>query len=128
MPSVCFESSFENAIGCASTPAGSRPSDEISDRRAELIQSSVDRPLERLVSLLLYVAQDNARHGRDSHVIADDIRCGVVADYLQLSIDDLAANLIVLQQADLIRATEAGVLELLDLCRLEHIANASLVH
>lgn len=91
-------------------------------RRDALVESGRDHPTERLASLLVFLSSDNAHNGRDASVIADDFRCGVVADLLHMSIDELAGCLLELQAAGLVQATDAGDLKLTDLSGLERVA------
>ena len=97
--------------------------DELASRRTELVEAGRHYPLERVASFLVFLAHDNGHCGRDASVIADDLRCGVVADLLHLSVDDLEGHLVSLQQLGLIRATETGALKLLDIGQLELLAD-----
>ena len=97
--------------------------DELAIRRTQLVEAGRHYPLERVASFLVFLARDNGHCGRDASIIAEDLRCGVVADLLHLSVDDLEAHLVSLQQIGLIRATETGALKLLDIVQLERLAD-----
>ena len=48
------------------------------------------KPLERIAALFVTLARCNAYEGRDPSVLTDSLSCGVVAGYLDMSLDDLA--------------------------------------
>ena len=66
----------------------------------------------------------NAYEGRDPAVIADSLTCGVVAGYLDVSVDELADSLKDLERRGLIEATPKG-LRLMNFDELEKLADAS---
>src|SRR5262245_9158911 len=67
-------------------------------RRIELVQEGRESPLKRVAALFAVLSNNNTYEGRDPHLIADSMRCGVVADYLNLSVDELAEVLVDLER------------------------------
>lgn len=55
-----------------------------SARRDLAVAQGLNRPMVRLASFLLFLSRDNARSGLDGTTIADDLRCGVIAELLKL--------------------------------------------
>jgi CRP/FNR family transcriptional regulator len=81
-------------------------------------------PVERIAALFVTLSRCNAYEGRDPTLIADSLTCGVVAGYLNVSVDELADCLKELARRDLVEATPAG-LRLKNFDELEHLADAS---
>ena len=65
-------------------------------------------PLERIAALFVTLARCNAYEGRDPSIITDSLSCGVVAGYLNMSLDDLAHWLTELEALDLVEASREG--------------------
>lgn len=86
-------------------------------------QTGQSKALERIAALLVTLARCNAYEGRDPAIIADSLSCGVVAGYLNMSIDELAGALKELESRDLVEASTKG-LRLKHLDVLEHLADA----
>lgn len=76
----------------------------------------------RLAALFVTISRCNSYEGRDPTLIADDVTCGVVAGYLDLSVDDLAATLKLLQSSGVI-AVEGSGLRIRDTEALERLAD-----
>jgi CRP/FNR family transcriptional regulator len=95
---------------------------EFEIRRDELHVAGQRQPLERVAALLVTSARTNVQQGRAAALIEDSWRCGVIADLLRLSLDDLSAILIELERRGLIE-TAAGGLRLLDIAALEALAD-----
>jgi CRP/FNR family transcriptional regulator len=89
-------------------------------------QNRVSRssPVERIAALFVTLSRCNAYEGRDPALIADSLTCGVVAGYLDVSVDELADCLKDLERRDLIEATSKG-LRLKNFDELEKLADAS---
>jgi CRP/FNR family transcriptional regulator len=81
-------------------------------------------PLTRVAALFVTLARLNAYEGRDPAVLTDSLTCGVVADYLNMSIDDLAHWLRELEARDLVEPALQG-LRLKDRAALEKLADAT---
>ena len=82
------------------------------------------KPLERIAALFVTLARCNAYEGRDPSVLADSLSCGVVAGYLNMSVDDLAHWLTELEARDLVEAVPKGLL-LKNLDELEKLADGA---
>ncbi len=70
------------------------------------------------------LARCNAYEGRDPSVLTDSLSCGVVAGYLDMSVDDLAHWLTELESLNLVEAAPNG-LRLKNLDELERLADAA---
>ncbi len=70
------------------------------------------------------LARCNAYEGRDPSILTDSLSCGVVAGYLDMSVDELAHCLTELEALDLVEAAPKG-LRLKNLDELERLADAS---
>ena len=92
-------------------------------RRDLLVAQGLNRPIVRLASFLLFLSRDNARSGLDGTIIADELRCGVIAELLKLTLSELESLLVALHQQGLIRPTVAGSLHITDVAGLEQIAD-----
>lgn len=84
----------------------------------------VAKPLERIAAFLFTLSRINTYEGRDPSLITDSMTCGVAADYLGMSVDDLSAQLATLQERGLVKPAEDGLLRLTDLDALEKLADA----
>jgi CRP/FNR family transcriptional regulator len=91
-------------------------------RREELREAGQRQPIERVAALLVLSARTNVEEGRRADLIRDSWRSGVIADLLQLSLDDLAAILVELERRGLIETAEEG-LRLTDIAGLEALAD-----
>ena len=78
--------------------------------------------LERVAALFVTLSHYNAYEGREPTLITDSLKCGVVAGYLNMSVDQLAAQLADMDARGLIETCEKG-LRLKDLDALEKIAD-----
>jgi CRP/FNR family transcriptional regulator len=81
------------------------------------------KPLERIAALFVTLARCNAYEGRDPSILTDSLSCGVVAGYLDMSVDDLAHCLTELEALHLVEAAPKG-LRLKNLDELERLADA----
>jgi CRP/FNR family transcriptional regulator len=82
------------------------------------------KPLERIAALFVTLARCNAYEGRDPSVLTDSLSCGVVAGYLNVSVDELAHWLTELESLDLVEAVPNGLL-LKNLDELEKLADGA---
>jgi CRP/FNR family transcriptional regulator len=81
------------------------------------------KALERIAALFVTLARCNAYEGRDPSILTDSLSCGVVAGYLDMSVDDLAHCLTELEALHLVEAAPKG-LRLKNLDELERLADA----
>jgi len=100
-------------------PAAAR---EIALQRDEHARTAQSDPITRAAALFVTLSHCNAYEGRDPTLIADSLTCGLVADYLNMSVDDLARVLQALEAHNLVEAA-AGGLRLKDLNGLEKLAD-----
>jgi CRP/FNR family transcriptional regulator, anaerobic regulatory protein len=89
-------------------------------RRANIVARGRQFPLERVAAFLLALSNNNASEGRDSNVIGDSMECGIAADYLQLSVDDLGDLLIELKERGLIASCPPKIFGSSTKQRLKH--------
>jgi CRP/FNR family transcriptional regulator len=82
------------------------------------------KPLERIAALFVTLARCNAYEGRDPSVLTDSLSCGVVAGYLNMSVDELAHWLTELESLALVEAVPDGLL-LKNLDELEKLADGA---
>lgn len=80
-------------------------------------------PINRVAALLTSLSKANSREGRDPTSITDSLKCGVIADYLAMSVDELAGILIELEKRGIIERWPSGVLRLTDVDTLERLAD-----
>jgi CRP/FNR family transcriptional regulator len=85
-------------------------------------RSGRPKPLVRVAALFVTLARCNAYEGRDPSLLTDSLSCGVVAGYLNMSLDDLAHWLTELEARDLVEAVPKG-LRLKNLDELERLAD-----
>ena len=95
---------------------------EFEARRDELHSAGQRQPIERVAALLVTSARTNVQQGRAAEIIKDSWKCGVVAELLQLTLDDLGAILVELQRRGLIEAAGED-LRLIDIVALEAMAD-----
>ena len=91
--------------------------------RNSLVKSAHVKPVARVAAFLVTLSQGNKREGRDPSIISDSLKCGVVADYLSLSIELLSSILVVLEERGLIEHCPPLGLRLKDTGALEKLAS-----
>jgi CRP/FNR family transcriptional regulator, anaerobic regulatory protein len=79
-------------------------------------------PLQQVAALFVTLSRNNTYEGRDPAVLTDSLTCGVVAGYLRMTVDQLAALLTELESRGLVEGTDNG-LRLKDLLALEALAD-----
>lgn len=94
-------------------------------RRSEARRLSADSPALRAASFLLVISRNNAREGRDPNIITDELKCGTVAEYLGLSLDDLGRAVCDLARLGLVTVGREHALELIDVPGLERMVDAA---
>jgi len=98
---------------------------EVTFLKESLLRSGASGLLERVAALFVTLSHYNAYEGREPALITDSLKCGVVAGYLNMSVDQLAAQLAEMEARGLIEPCAKG-LRLKDLDALERIADRPL--
>jgi CRP/FNR family transcriptional regulator, anaerobic regulatory protein len=96
---------------------------EVAALKESLVHRALPSPVQRVAALFVTLSRYNAYEGRDSCLITDSLKCGVVASYLHMSVDHLAAHLAELEARDLIAPCDKG-LRLKNLDALEALAES----
>jgi CRP/FNR family transcriptional regulator len=79
-------------------------------------------PVVRAAALLVTLSRCNAYEGRDPTIITDSLSCGVVAGYLDMTVDGLAQILVDLKHRGIVEVCDGG-LRLTNLPELEQLAD-----
>jgi CRP/FNR family transcriptional regulator len=89
--------------------------------------TSVNRqnPIGRVAAFLLAISDFNAEEGHDPGIVSDAMKCGVVAKWLKMDIDDLQRALVELGKRCLIAPSTGRGIRILDLERLKVLAGGS---
>jgi CRP/FNR family transcriptional regulator len=95
---------------------------EFAFRRESLASAARERPMVRLAAFLVAVSHRIGDEGGDPTFIDDTVDCGVIADFLGLSVDLLALALMQLEMRGLIETAPPHGLRLKDIPALEAIA------
>jgi CRP/FNR family transcriptional regulator len=95
---------------------------EFAFRRESLASAARERPMVRLAAFLVAVSHRIGDDGGDPTFIDDTVDCGVIADFLGLSVDLLALALMQLEMRGLIETAPPHGLRLKDIPALEAIA------
>jgi Crp-like helix-turn-helix domain len=98
-----------------------RPADR--SQACEVIELGAPAPIERVAALFVVLSRGNTYEGRPSNIIDDAVKCGVVADYLGLSVDSLARILMELEELGLIESCPPSAIRLNDIAALEQLAD-----
>lgn len=98
---------------------------EVMFLKESLRRSGHPGAFERVAALFVTLSHYNEYEGREPTLITDSLKCGVVAGYLNMSVNQLAAQLAEMEARGLIELCEKG-LRLLDLDALEKIADTPL--
>jgi CRP/FNR family transcriptional regulator, anaerobic regulatory protein len=94
--------------------------------RGSSIKFSRENPLGRVAAFLLTLSRENEQEGRDPTVLVQPLHCGVVADFLALSIDRLGSLLVELERRGVIEPSPPNGLRLIDVVGLEGLAGPRL--
>lgn len=123
LPRSALEPTLERTPGLRSrlTAAIER---EVAFLKEALVFGGRAKPLERVAALFVTLSRCNTYEGRDPSLITDSLTCGVVAGYLNMSVDFLARQLAELEALGLIAACPGG-LRLANLNGLEKLADTS---
>jgi CRP/FNR family transcriptional regulator, anaerobic regulatory protein len=95
---------------------------EVDFLRDSSVRFSRQNPLGRLAAFLLTLSRENEHEGRDPSVLMEPLNCGVVADFLALSVDRLGSLLVELERRGLIEPYRPNGLRLVDIVGLEGLA------
>jgi len=87
-------------------------------------RAKIAKPLGRIAALFVTLSRCNAYEGRDPTILTDSVSCGVVAGYLDMSVDDLSHWLSELADRRLVEPCDRG-LRLKNLAELERLAEAA---
>lgn len=98
---------------------------EVAFLRESCVRFSQQNPLGRLAAFLLTLSRENEQEGRDPTMLVQPVDCGVVADFLALSIDRLASLLVQLEQRGMIAPIPPQGLRITDVDGLERLAGRS---
>jgi CRP/FNR family transcriptional regulator len=99
---------------------------EVEFLRESSVRFSQQNPLGRLAAFLLTLSRENVQEGRDATVLVQPLQCGIVADFLALSVERLASLLVQLERRGLIETCAQG-LHLTDIAALESLAGLTLI-
>jgi CRP/FNR family transcriptional regulator len=106
----------------AKAEVGASVDREVALLRDALVHNSEPPPSERIAALFVTLSRCNGYEGRAADIITDSLKCGVVAGYLNMSLDVLAGELAELESQGLIESAASG-LRLKDLPALEKLAD-----
>jgi CRP/FNR family transcriptional regulator, anaerobic regulatory protein len=124
----CVPFSAQDRLVADDPRAQTRLADAIEREFEFLRRSSVnfsrENPLGRVAAFLLTLSRQNEQEGRDPVVLTQPLQCGVVADFLALSIDRLGSLLVQLKRRRVIEETP-GALRLTDIAALETLAGTT---
>ena len=98
---------------------------EFAYRRDLLTSVNRQNPIGRVAAFMLAISDFNADEGRDPSIVSDALKCGVVAEWLKLDLNDLQSALAELAKRCLIAPSTGEGIRLLDLDRLEVLAGRS---
>lgn len=99
---------------------------EVEFLRESSVRFSQQNPLGRLAAFLLTLSRENEQEGRDPAVLVQPLQCGVMADFLALSVDRLASLLVQLERRGLIELGDPPALRITDIAALESLAGRRL--
>lgn len=126
----CLPLSAQDLLFADDPKAQTRLADAI-EREVEFLRESSVRfsrqnPLGRLAAFLLTLSRENEQEGRDPALLMQPLNCGVVADFLAVSIDRLGSLLVQLEQRGILEPCPPEGLRLLDIGALEGLAGRAL--
>lgn len=94
-------------------------------RRRQACRVVADAPALRAAAFLLVISRNNRREGRDPAIVTDELKCGTVAHYLGMSLDELGGAVCDLEARGLVAAAREHALRLTDLEALERFVDAA---
>ncbi|MBS0235260.1 MAG: Crp/Fnr family transcriptional regulator [Proteobacteria bacterium] len=96
---------------------------EFAFRKEDLVGSARERPMVRLAAFLIAASHRIQEEGGDATLIDDTVDCGVIADFLGLSVDLLALALLQLEMRGMVETAPFHGLRLKDIPALEALAD-----
>jgi CRP/FNR family transcriptional regulator, anaerobic regulatory protein len=122
----CLPLSAQDKLFASDPRTQSRLADAI-EREIEFLRESSVRfsrqnPLGRIAAFLLTLSRENEQEGRDPTVLMQPLQCGVVGDFLALSVERLGSLLVQLERRGLIEPCVPQGLRLMDIAALESLA------
>jgi CRP/FNR family transcriptional regulator, anaerobic regulatory protein len=99
---------------------------EVEFLRESSVRFSRQNPLGRLAAFLLTLSRENEQEGRDPTLLMQPLHCGVVTDFLALSVDRLVGLLVQLERRGMIAPCSPQGLRLTDVEALEGLAGRTL--
>jgi len=96
---------------------------EFAFRKEDLVGSARERPIVRLAAFLIAASRRIREEGGDPTLIDDTVDCGVIADFLGLSVDLLALALLQLEMRGMVETAPFHGLRLKDIPALETLAD-----
>ncbi len=94
-------------------------------RKAAILNGYPSTPVEALAAFLASVSRQNVHEGRNATIVTDSLKCGAVANLLGFDIETLGKALLDLENKGLIQEGSNGQIHLLDLERLERLADGA---
>ena len=94
-------------------------------RKAAILNGYPSTPVEALAAFLASVSRQNVHEGRNATIVTDSLKCGAVANLLGFDIETLGKALLDLKNTGLIQEGSNGQIHLLDLERLERLADGA---
>jgi CRP/FNR family transcriptional regulator len=100
---------------------------EFAYRRDLFTASNRQNPIGRAAAFLLAVSQFNKDEGRDPNIVTDSLKCGVVAEWLDVDLDTLRRALVELEKKGLIEPCDPLGLRLIDAGGLQMLAGGDAI-
>lgn len=100
-------------------------STELADTREQLLSLGRKSAMEKLATFMVRIVMRNKRNGIDSNSIHLPMTRSEIADYLGLTVETVSRNFTKLKESTVIRLCSNSVVEVLDVSRLEAIADGS---
>lgn len=98
---------------------------ELEILRSRAVRSTLGAPIIRTAAFLLVASGNNANEGRDPTIISDELKCGMVAGYLDIDVEELAGAVRELARLGFVAAGPAHALRILDLPALERLVDGA---
>jgi len=96
---------------------------ELSETRDQLLSLGRKSALEKLATFLVCISRRNEREGIDENALHLPMTRSEIGDYLGLTIETVSRNMTKLKVAGIIKLTSKSKVQVLDLERLEDLAN-----
>lgn len=113
---------YEWRLPVPEDPALVALSPEALAERAFVRRAEFQTVLQRVAAYFIVVSRTNLYEGRDPLIIADDVRCGAVADLLGIELDLLSRVLLEMARRGMVSFTDDGNLRVEDLQGLDDLS------